>query len=191
MKCPHCGAEASGKYCSFCGSELPQVVPNEVNYQNNSNNTVYHNVTNIYYAQPPVQQPAAVHVPMQAQPQFYSYVSSKNKDIAFLLWFFLGLLGGHLFYVGRWKKGLLYLCTGGLLGLGWIVDFFQLASNNFKDADNLPLKGKIPWSGRIIGGCLMLISFCDLLNAPTSSDQGSILFMGFCGLVFFLLSFKK
>ena len=143
-------------------------------------------MTNVYYTQPPVQQPAVIHVPVQV-----SYVSSKSKDIAFLLWFFLGLAGGHLFYVGRWKKGLLYLFTGGLLGLGWIVDFFQLISNNFKDSDDLPLKGKIPWSGKIIGCCLILIGFCGLPGASTSSDQGAFLFMGFCGLVFFLLSFKK
>ena len=23
MKCPNCGAENSGKYCQFCGSEMP------------------------------------------------------------------------------------------------------------------------------------------------------------------------
>lgn len=24
MKCPYCGAEATGRFCSYCGSELPK-----------------------------------------------------------------------------------------------------------------------------------------------------------------------
>lgn len=28
MKCPYCGAEVTGRFCSYCGSELPQEKPN-------------------------------------------------------------------------------------------------------------------------------------------------------------------
>lgn len=28
MKCPNCGAEATGRFCSYCGSELPKKEPN-------------------------------------------------------------------------------------------------------------------------------------------------------------------
>lgn len=43
---------------------------------------------------------------------------------AYLLWFswFLGICGIHRFYTGRWITGLLWLCTGGLCGIGQIVD---------------------------------------------------------------------
>ncbi len=28
MKCPYCGAEVTGRFCSYCGSELPKKEPN-------------------------------------------------------------------------------------------------------------------------------------------------------------------
>ena len=46
----------------------------------------------------------------------------KNKWVAFLLCFFLGYLGAHRFYEGKIGTGLLWLFTGGLLGIGWLVD---------------------------------------------------------------------
>jgi len=44
--------------------------------------------------------------------------------IAYLLWasFFFGICGIHRFYAGRWLSGLLWLCTGGLCGVGQIID---------------------------------------------------------------------
>lgn len=38
----------------------------------------------------------------------------------------IGLFGLHRFYIGKWGTGLLYLCTLGLFGVGWIYDFFTL-----------------------------------------------------------------
>lgn len=42
--------------------------------------------------------------------------------VAYLLWFFVGVLGIHRFYLGRWITGTIWLLTGGLLGVGWLVD---------------------------------------------------------------------
>lgn len=39
---------------------------------------------------------------------------------------FLGMLGGHKFYKGEIKKGILYLFTGGILGIGWLIDIIKL-----------------------------------------------------------------
>ena len=50
----------------------------------------------------------------------------KSKGVAYLLWLFLGLLGFHCFYLGKIGKGILYLCTGGVLGIGWFIDLFTL-----------------------------------------------------------------
>jgi TM2 domain-containing membrane protein YozV len=50
----------------------------------------------------------------------------KSKAIAYILWFFTGVWGGHHFYLGRTGKWLLYLFTYGLCFFGWIYDFFTL-----------------------------------------------------------------
>jgi TM2 domain-containing membrane protein YozV len=49
-----------------------------------------------------------------------------DYTIAWLLLLFLGVFGGHRFFVGKWVTGLLWLVTGGLLGLGWLYDLFTL-----------------------------------------------------------------
>ncbi|MGW3312743.1 MMPL family transporter [Streptomyces sp. NPDC001073] len=50
----------------------------------------------------------------------------KSLAAAYLWWFFLGLFGVHHFHLGRTGRGLLYLCTLGLCGLGWLYDAFTL-----------------------------------------------------------------
>ncbi len=49
-----------------------------------------------------------------------------DYSIAWLLLTFLGLLGIHRMYMGKWLTGLVYLCTGGLFLLGYIYDFWTL-----------------------------------------------------------------
>ena len=51
---------------------------------------------------------------------------AKNKWIAFLLCLFLGVLGIHKFYEGRILFGILYLCTGGIFGIGVVIDLIIL-----------------------------------------------------------------
>ena len=46
----------------------------------------------------------------------YSY------NTGWVLLLVLGALGAHRFYLGRWRSGLLYLCTLGVLGLGVLYD---------------------------------------------------------------------
>ena len=52
----------------------------------------------------------------------------KDYSVAWLLLAFLGLLGFHRFYLGKWITGIVYLLTGGLLGIGWLYDLFTLNS---------------------------------------------------------------
>ncbi len=52
----------------------------------------------------------------------------KDLPIAYILWFFLGVFGVHHFYLGKIGRGILYLLTGGVLGIMWLVDLFTLPS---------------------------------------------------------------
>ena len=49
-----------------------------------------------------------------------------NHNAAWVLLTFLGFLGIHRMYMGKWFTGVLYLLTGGLLGIGCLWDLFTL-----------------------------------------------------------------
>ena len=49
-----------------------------------------------------------------------------DYNLTWILLTFLGFLGIHRMYMGKWLTGILYLLTGGLLGLGIIYDFWTL-----------------------------------------------------------------
>ncbi|MCI4625362.1 MAG: TM2 domain-containing protein [Candidatus Magnetoovum sp. WYHC-5] len=51
---------------------------------------------------------------------------SVNYTVAWILLSYLGLLGAHRFYMGKWITGIVYLLTGGLLGIGYLYDFWTL-----------------------------------------------------------------
>ena len=60
-------------------------------------------------------------------------VPSKSKITALLLCIFLGGLGVHRFYVGKIGTGIVWLLTGGVFGIGWLVDIIMIAVGKFKD----------------------------------------------------------
>lgn len=49
-----------------------------------------------------------------------------DYNLAWVLLTFLGFFGVHRMYQGKWFTGLLYLVTGGLVGLGVLYDFWTL-----------------------------------------------------------------
>ncbi len=49
-----------------------------------------------------------------------------NYTVAWVLQTFLGPLGIHRMYMGKWITGILYLCTAGLAGIGWAYDYCTL-----------------------------------------------------------------
>jgi len=51
---------------------------------------------------------------------------SVNYTVAWVLLTFLGLFGVHRMYMGKWVTGIIYLCTAGLLGVGYLYDFWTL-----------------------------------------------------------------
>jgi restriction system protein len=54
------------------------------------------------------------------------FKKQKNKWTAFFLCLFLGYVGAHKFYEGKTGRGVLYLLTGGLFGIGWFIDTIVL-----------------------------------------------------------------
>lgn len=53
----------------------------------------------------------------------------KSLYLSYFLWLFFGFLGAHRFYLRRSHTAILYLCTAGLFGLGWLADGFLTYSN--------------------------------------------------------------
>jgi TM2 domain-containing membrane protein YozV len=49
-----------------------------------------------------------------------------DYDVSWLLLTFLGLLGIHRMYMGKWITGIIYLLSGALFGVGYIYDYWTL-----------------------------------------------------------------
>jgi TM2 domain-containing membrane protein YozV len=47
-----------------------------------------------------------------------------NYNVAWILLTFLGVLGIHRMYIGKWITGILWLFTGGLFTLGYVYDYW-------------------------------------------------------------------
>lgn len=67
-------------------------------------------------------------------------MSSKSKSTTFLLCYFLGGLGVHRFYLGKFITGLLMLLTAGGLLIWWLIDLYRIASGKLKDKDGNDLR---------------------------------------------------
>ena len=51
-----------------------------------------------------------------------------DYSAGWLLLAFLGIFGVHRIYIRKWLTGLLYLVTGGLLGIGYLYDLWTFNS---------------------------------------------------------------
>ncbi len=49
-----------------------------------------------------------------------------DYNVAWVLLTFLGILGIHRMYMGKWLTGVLYLATGGLFLVGYIYDYWTM-----------------------------------------------------------------
>jgi len=71
---------------------------------------------------------------------YVTNTSDKKKITALLLCIFGGALGLHHFYVGNIGKGILYIFTAGLFGIGWIIDIVKICTGSFRDNVGAPLR---------------------------------------------------
>jgi hypothetical protein len=67
--------------------------------------------------------------------QAWTDISERSRLIALLLCVFLGVAGVHRFYVGKTGTGILWLLTGGLVGVGAIYDLVMIACGDFTDVE--------------------------------------------------------
>jgi len=60
--------------------------------------------------------------------QAYIQGNLKDKRVSIALCLLFGYCGAHRFYEGKIATGILYACTFGLFGIGWLVDLIILLS---------------------------------------------------------------
>lgn len=70
--------------------------------------------------------------------------NTHSVAVGYVLWIF-GFMGSHRFYYGRTVSGILWFCTLGLLGIGWIIDLF-LIPGMAKQAELQYKEGKINYT---------------------------------------------
>lgn len=125
LYCPCCGARLVNGKCEYCGYQ-------EEREEENPKKIIVDN----YYEAPEEQE--IIRGPWKNQ-YAGDRVSDKKRWTAFLLCLFGGLYGLHYFYLGRWKMGLLYMFTAGLIGFGWLVDIVRIYDGEIRDGKDLPL----------------------------------------------------
>jgi len=59
--------------------------------------------------------------------------STRSRTVTLLLCIFLGVIGVHRFYVGKVGTGLIWLFTGGVFGIGALVDLIMIITGSFTD----------------------------------------------------------
>ena len=108
--CKHCGAQipADAVICTACGRQVEQLnngAAPQVVINNSNTNTNVNTNTNIN-----------------------GRMSGRrcNKWVSFSLCLLLGFFGAHKFYEGKTGMGIVYILTGGLFGIGWIIDIIAI-----------------------------------------------------------------
>ena len=109
--CQHCGEKIDTDcvVCPKCGKQVKELGGNDRNIIINNSSSAS----------------AAASSSASASVRPVVYGRLKNKWIALSLCIFT--ICGHKFYEGKIGMGILYLCTMGLFGIGWLIDLITLA----------------------------------------------------------------
>ena len=144
MKCARCGFENpdNAHFCKECGAPIETAAPPYSAPQSGPQYT--QTPPQGYYAPPqspqyPQQTPPPTYY-APGYPQYMEVISPSSRWVALVLCSLLGCIGVHRFYVGKIGTGILYLFTGGLFGIGWLVDIIMIACGSFTDSSGAQLK---------------------------------------------------
>ena len=109
--CQHCGSviDAECVVCPKCGKQVSDLRQNPYQQPYQQPNIIINNANN-----------------MNTANAYGFYGQPKDKWVAVLLCFFFGVVGAHKFYEGKVGMGLVYICTGGLCGIGALFDLIVL-----------------------------------------------------------------
>lgn len=78
----------------------------------------------------------------QNQTQQSTYIqphSPKSRALALVLCLMCGGYGVHRFYTGNIGMGIIYLLTGGIFGIGTIIDAIHIIQGKYTDGNNMPV----------------------------------------------------
>lgn len=114
MNCVNCGTEIEEnvKFCPECGKdprEKEEKKPEQPTIIINNANSNINNASG-------------------------DRVSTKSRWVAFFLCLFLGAIGAHRFYVGKIGTGIIWLLTGGICGIGALIDLIVILMGTFRDS---------------------------------------------------------
>ena len=121
--CKFCAATipADAVICTACGRQVEALSQGPIIINNNSNNG---NVVGGSMMTAPINVPVNV---SDNNMMMIAGARPKSKWVSFLLCLFLGVIGVHKFYEGKIGWGIVYMFTGGLCGVGWLIDLIMIA----------------------------------------------------------------
>ncbi|NHJ86397.1 MAG: TM2 domain-containing protein [Asgard group archaeon] len=76
---------------------------------------------------------------IQHDDDFVEKVSSHNRTLI-LFQALIGFIGLHRYMVRKIGTGIVFTCTLGFLGIGYLIDLIAVATGCFKDSEGLPVK---------------------------------------------------
>lgn len=135
--CSECIVEVQGKM--YCKGDLGNVLDDARHGSNRSNGSPIINITN---SNDTVNRNTNANLNTNSYNNMgYGLPPRKSKMLALLLCIlgFFGFAGVHRIYVGKVGSGILYFFTGGICGVGTIIDLILILTGGFRDSYGQPV----------------------------------------------------